>query len=398
MTTQESALGAKSKSTSSILTTGFALFSMFFGAGNLIFPLIIGQSVGNNIWYAIFGLGITAVVVPFIGLGAMVLFGANTKDFFNRLGSVPGFLVFLLLQMILGPFGVIPRLVVLMHAVAKPYIFNASLLTFSAIIALVVFSVSSKRDRLISMLGAVLTPILLLSLLALCIIGIYSGSSFSPEIPSQSESFIKGLVGGYNTMDLIAAFLFATVILPHFQSSLGKASNGTVQKSILKKIFGSSLIAAFLLFLTYVGLGIVSAYHGWALIQHCQPEELLRGIAHQLLGPVGGAIASIAIITACLTTAITLCAIFADYLSQDISKGKLNKQTSLLVTLIITAVFANLGFKGIASFLGPILEITYPSLIVLSVLNLLNKLIGFKYVKIPVLITFIGSIVFYFVN
>lgn len=398
MTIQEQALSLKKNKKNSVLTIGFALFSMFFGAGNLIFPLIIGQSVGENIWYSIFGLGITAVIVPFIGLGAMILFDGDPKSFFSRIGKIPGFLLFLLLQMILGPFGVIPRLIVLMHAIVRPYILNLPLMVFSTLIAVIVFFISSKKDRLIAMLGAVLTPVLLLSLIALCVLGIYQGVEFTSNPTNQLESFFKGLLGGYNTMDLIAAFLFAMVILPHFRNESKSSSSLHSQKTILKKILISSLIAAALLFLTYVGLGIVSAYHGWQLMATCASEELLRGIAIKLLGPIGGAIAAVAILVACLTTAITLAAIFADYLHKDIAKEKLSKEKSLIFTLLITIFFANLGFRGIASFLGPILEVTYPCLIVLSVLNLLYKTVGLKCVKMPVLATFIASLLLYFLK
>src|SRR5579859_7269674 len=111
MFTQKQSLQPKSRS--SLLTTGLALFSMFFGAGNLIFPLLIGNFAGSNVWFAIAGLGVTAVVVPFLGLAAMVFFQGDLHRFFGRVGKVPGMLLLFLLQLILGPFGVIPRLVTL---------------------------------------------------------------------------------------------------------------------------------------------------------------------------------------------------------------------------------------------------------------------------------------------
>lgn len=395
MTAQEPALTTKVSSHSSVITTGLALFSMFFGAGNLIFPLLIGQSVGHHVWYAITGLALTAVMVPFLGLGSMVLFQANTSRFFQRIGKVPGVLLFLLLQLILGPFGVIPRLVVLMYATAKPYIFNLPLVAFSAAIALILFVGSFKRRRLISLLGGVLTPILLLSLLALFGLGIASGESFSPTSLTAGESFMEGLLGGYNTMDLIAAFLFATVVLPHFQGEASIEHPTLRQKHLLKKIFYASVIAAGLLLLTYIGLCFVSAYHGWSLQGSHQPEELLGAISLKLFGPLGGSIAATAVITACLTTAITLTAIFAEYLQKDICRNKINKPASLLVTLLIMTLFANLGFSGLASFLSPILQISYPALIVLSLFNLLHSLTGMKMVKIPVYFAFGTSTLFY---
>ena len=90
MSIQQQALPRPRTKQSNLLTTGLALFSMFFGAGNLIFPLLIGQSVRGNVWYAVSGLAVTAVIVPFLGVAAMVLFQADYGRFFGRMGKVPG--------------------------------------------------------------------------------------------------------------------------------------------------------------------------------------------------------------------------------------------------------------------------------------------------------------------
>jgi len=378
---------------SSLWTTGLALFSMFFGAGNLIFPLLIGQSVGENGWYAISGLGITAVLVPFLGLAGMVLFDGDIHRFFGRLGKAPGWTLLLLLQLILGPFGVIPRLVTLMYAMAKPYLFQVSLPVFSVICAAAIFLFSFQRQRLMRLLGGVLTPILLLSLTALLYFGLTEPSALNPVSPTVSNSFFEGLLGGYNTMDLIAAFLFATVVLPHFKKEA--ISQG---RSVLQKILYSSLIAAGLLFLTYVGLATVSAMHGWSLESSIPHEELLAAIATKLLGPRGALLAAMAVITACLTTAMTLSSIFAEYLQKDLLKQKIGVTQALALTLLITTLFANLGFSGIAAFLGPILQICYPGLIVLTLFNILHHFYGVRTVKLPVFATFACSAAFYLLS
>lgn len=383
---------------SSLLTTGLALFSMFFGAGNLIFPLLIGKSVGGNVWFAISGLGLTAVIVPFLGLAAMVLFQADVHRFFGRIGKVPGLLLLLFLQLILGPFGVIPRLVTLMHAIAGPYLFDMPLILFSILAALIIFACSFKRQRLIGFLGAILTPILLLSIAALVFFGLTTGAPSNLEPPSAGDSFLQGLLGGYNTMDLIAAFLFATVVLPHFQKEQELSQPLQRQRSLLKKMFFSSLIAASLLLLTYVGLCLISAHHGWELDAAYPPEQMLSAIAIKLLGPVGGCIAAVAVITACLTTAMTLASIFADYLRKDLCKDKISPTVALILTLAITTLFANLGFGGIAAFLGPILQIVYPGLILLTVLNLFHSIYGYRMVKLPVFLAFAGSTVIYLIQ
>ncbi|MBX9744099.1 MAG: branched-chain amino acid transport system II carrier protein, partial [Chlamydiales bacterium] len=268
----------------SFLTAGLALFSMFFGAGNLIFPLFIGRVVGHHIWFAIAGLGLTAVIVPLLGLISMMLFQGDTRRFFGRVGVYPGIFLLLLLQLILGPFGVIPRLITLMHATIKPYFFEMPLMLFSIFIGLLIFGSSYKRSRLIAFLGVYLTPVLLLSLMALVFFGLMDGSSLSFTALSAKESFLEGLLGGYNTMDLIAAFLFATVVLPHFQKETELEHPAQRQKSLIKKMVFSSLIAAVLLFLTYIGLCLISARHAAALGPDYPTEQLLGAIAVNILG------------------------------------------------------------------------------------------------------------------
>lgn len=393
---QAAALSTKKTQKSTIITTGLALFSMFFGAGNLVFPILIGKTVGDNTWYAILGLGLTAVAVPFLGLAAMVLFGGDYNRFFGRIGKIPGFCLLLLLQLILGPFGVIPRLVTLMHAMAKPYLFDLSLMSFSVLAGVVIFFCSFKRQYLIKLIGTILTPIKLVSLAALVALGLTGISSTSHEHTSAWNSFMQGFIGGYNTMDLIAAFLFATVILPHFQKEAQLEDPGQNKRVILKKMFFSSLIAASLLLLTYIGLSWISSYHTWTLDASYRPEELLGAIAYKILGPIGGGIAAIAVVMACLTTAITLVSIFADYLQKDLCKEKIHPTTALIGTLLAAMLFANLGFGGILAFLGPILQVVYPGLILLSVLNILYSLYGFQKVKIPVFLTFTLALICFF--
>ena len=398
MTTLKQALPIKTAKSFSLFTTGFALFSMFFGAGNLIFPLLIGKAVGKHCWYAILGLGITAVIVPFLGLAGMIFFQADCRRFFDRIGKTPGFLLLLLLQLILGPFGVIPRLFTLMHAIIKPYLFNLSLPVFSVLAASVVFICSFRRQNLIGLLGIVLTPILLISLACLFVSGMVYSSPVAPTQFTAWNSFFEGLLGGYNTMDLIAAFLFATVVLPHFQKEVDMNPSADKKKALSKKMFFSSVIAAALLLFTYIGLCFISSYHGDAAGFADSSEDLLGAIAMKLLGPVGGCIAATAIVTACLTTAITLTLIFADYLRKDLCKDKIHPLASLVITLLITTCFANLGFTGISAFLGPILQISYPGLIVLTILNIVYYLTGFKAIKVPVFLTFAASTALYLMN
>ena len=346
-----------------VISTGLALFSMFFGAGNIIFPLIVGKMAGTETPYAIIGLGLSAVAFPFLGLIAMMLYGGNIQAFFARLGKWPALLLLIVLQLSQGPLGAMPRLVTLMHASIKPYFPNFSLLLFSILICIGVFLLVIRPQKIIHLLGVILTPLLLLTLTILIVVGSIWAPQAQGSIEGGGHHFIQGLKMGYQTTDLIAALLFATVILPH----LSQGTNDP--KVIRRRMTQASLIASGLLMATYVGLCWISAHHSWTL-GSVAPEELLHRIAFQVLGPFGGFISACAVFLACLTTAISLAAVFSQYLQKDLLQGRVLDGVALFITLGVTAALANLGFSGIVKLWGPILEALYPVLIVFCVFNI----------------------------
>ena len=121
------------KYSKTILSTGLAMFSMFFGAGNVVFPLDLGRVAGNMNLYAILGLLLTAVLVPFTGLFTMFLFSGDYDSFFKRIGKIPGFLVISFLMALIGPFMAIPRCITLSFSTMSMYFPGMSLFYFSLI-------------------------------------------------------------------------------------------------------------------------------------------------------------------------------------------------------------------------------------------------------------------------
>ena len=137
---------------------------MFFGAGNVVFPLVLGRYAGDKNLYAVTGFLITAVGVPFLGLLAMVLFNGDYKKFFTRLGKAPGMFVITLLMALIGPLGAIPRCVALSHSTIKSFLPGTSLFTFSFIACIVLYLFAMKKGRVIDILGRVLSPLLIVFL------------------------------------------------------------------------------------------------------------------------------------------------------------------------------------------------------------------------------------------
>ncbi|PIS03437.1 MAG: hypothetical protein COT85_00195 [Chlamydiae bacterium CG10_big_fil_rev_8_21_14_0_10_42_34] len=364
----------------SVFSTGLALFSMFFGAGNLIFPLILGNLAGTNTPYAIVGLAISAVIFPFLGLIAMMLYSGDIVVFLKRLGKWPAWMLLLVLQLSQGPFGAMPRLVTLMHASIKPYFPSLTLSVFSLLICGAIFLLILRPQRIIHLLGSVLTPLLLLTLGALIVFGVLSAPDAQTSVEAGSTHFFEGLKMGYQTTDLIAALLFATVILPHL-------SQGTTDRKVIRRrMTQASLIASTLLMVSYIGLCWISAHHSWTLGASA-PEDLLQKIAEKILGPFGSFVSSAAIFLACLTTALSLASVFSQYLKKDLFKEQIGNGWSLIVTLGVTALLANLGFSGIVKLWGPLLEVLYPALIVLCIFNIAHRIYQVKTLRVPVFFT-----------
>ena len=383
------------------ISTGLAMFSMFFGAGNVVFPLDLGRVAGNMNFYAISGLLITAVAVPFLGLLAMFLFSGNYEQFFNRIGRVPGFILSAFLLALIGPFMAMPRCVTLSFSTLQNYIPGVSLFYFSLIFCIFLFLFTIKRARILDLLGTILSPLLLISLIILIIKGAFFGHPTARFVDfTKNQAFMFGLTEGYYTMDLLGAFFFSVVVLLGLKKSFG--SDFSLQDKKSKKRFYfvtiiSSIIGASLLAIIYVGFSYVASFYSNNLLL-VEKDTVLSVLSSRVLGSAGGIIANMAVILACLTTALTLAVVFAEFIQNELFKNKLNYRSSLLITLILTFAMSNLGFMGIIKFSTPILLIIYPVLIVLTLANLANKLFGFKFVKTPVIFSFIVSVIWYFVK
>lgn len=371
----------------SIFFSGIALFSMFFGAGNLIFPLLVGQAAGDATPFAILGLGISAVAFPLLGLVSVMLFGGSLMRFLERLGKWPALFFLFVCQASHGPTGAIARLVTLMHASFRTYIPSLSLFVFSFLICGLIFLLTVRPKRIVDLLGSLLTPFLLASLSVLVLVGITDGS-VARHVPEGGwYHFLHGLKGGYQTMDLLGALLFATVIFPHLSKGTEHMPKKAAQKVLRKRMGYASLIASILLMLVYIGMSWIAATHLSVQDTALPPEQLLLHISQNVLGPTGSLVSAIAIFFACLTTGISLSAVFAQYLKEVLCKDKISFPSALGITLFITAIFANLGFETIVRVLTPILEIMYPAIIVLCLLNIAHSFYALKPIKTPVFAT-----------
>ena len=355
------------------------MFSMFFGSGNLVFPLVVGQMSEGHYLLASLGILLTGVLVPFLGILAMLLFKGKTDEFFSLLGKYAPFTLSLICLSIMGPFGVLARCITVAHGAFQLILPHTHLWTFSLAACAAIFLLTIKKNRIVSVLGSVLTPFLLASLAAIAIFGLTSTDLPNSVAEGTWESFKIGIFQGYQTMDLLAAFFFSTFVIRHLEKNSKDEADSARSISVF---FRASLIGAGLLSTIYFILVVLGSMYASELSQ-IAPQEMLGYVAQKAMGPLAAPVVCAAVILACLTTAIVLTSLFADFLRKDIAKNRVNNSSALAITLAIAFFTSTLEFSGIARYIGPLLGMMYPALIVLALLGIFHKLWGWRAVRMP---------------
>ncbi len=351
------------------------MFSMFFGSGNLVFPLLVGQLSHGHTFLSSLGIILTGVLVPFLGILAMLLFNGDTNQFFSRLGKPATFWFSLFALAIMGPFGVLARCITVAHGAYRLLFPDTPLWLFSLAACLLLFLLTIRKRRIVTMLGTILTPLLLASLAAIAIFGLATMPSLPTPDAGAWSAFKEGIFQGYQTMDLLAAFFFSTFVINHLKQN-------RCAESSLKAFLKASFIGAGLLTAVYAVLVILGASYAPALV-HTPPQEMLGQVAQLALGPYAAPIVCSAVVLACITTAIVLTSLFADFLRKDVAKEKITPAVAILTTLAIGFFISTLEFAGIMKFIGPILACIYPALIVMTLFSIAYKLFGWKAIRIP---------------
>ena len=376
-----------------ITTAGFAMFAMFFGSANLVFPLVMGTQSGDHAGYTTLGLLISGVLVPFLGILGVVLYSGNRSNFFNAIGRVPAYILSLIILSLLGPFGVVPRCILVAYGGVELFLPQLPFELFSFIFCVTTLLIAWQHDRIIPIVGRILTPWLLISILTIILFGFI----FSPDIHeshlSGLEAFTFGLKEGYQTMDLLAAFFFSATTVQYLKSHL---RSDDPKKLLFRLSLGSSLIGGTLLACIYIAFVFLGALYAPNLA-NVEPQQMLAAIAGFTLGPFAIPIASISICFACLTTATVLAMLFADFVDESLPLSNINSHTSLVLTILISFIISFISFDTLKMFLGRILEIAYPALIMFSIGNIMHKLWGFHLSKYFFWFTLVISSIFYLI-
>lgn len=359
--------------TKDVLLTGFALFAMLFGAGNLIFPPMLGYETNSSWIPTMLAFTITGVGFPFLGILSVSIVGNGIKDFANRVSPMFSTIFAIISILAIGPMLAIPRTGATAYEIT--FLHNGMNNTIYKYIYLIcyfgiVILFSLKANKVIERVGKILTPILLLLLFLIIVKGIFfSGLNIKPDI--YPHAFKRGFLEGYQTMDTIASIAYAGIILKAI-----KNGRNLTQKQEFAFLIKAGLVAILSLALIYGGFALVGAKMHSVLVTNDKIELLVKTTSY-LLGGYGNLILAICVAGACLTTAIGLVATVGEFFS-SITSFKYEK--IVVFTVIISFLLSILSVENIIRISVPILVFIYPVMISLIILNLFGKYIKNDYI------------------
>lgn len=363
-------------SLSLILPIGLMLFSFFFGAGNFIFPPVLGQAAGDNLLSATIGFCISGVGLPLLGIIAMAINRSDNPD--NLASPVhPNFAKALVIicALTIGPFFAIPRTAAVSFdtgilAFVPAGYHDLGMIAYSLFFFLLTYYLSVNPSKIIDNIGKIMTPMLLI-----CLAILIAFVLLDPLGPTQAAQgdyaevpFFKGFQEGYNTMDLLAAMLFGAATVNAIESK------GILDHKLLTRLcIYAGIIAATFLALIYSSL----AYTGATSVQTfgivSNGGQLLNQIAVHYMGNFGKVILALIIFFACITTSIGLTSSISGYFNALFNE-KIQYQRYVLAISVFSFAVSNVGLSNIIKFSIPVLCMLYPIVIVLVLLNVCSGL------------------------
>lgn len=354
------------KSTKDAFIIGLALFAMFFGSGNLIFPPYLGKLVGNKYPIAILGFLITGVGLPLLGILSCAKINGTFKDIAAPVGKIFSIAVTTAIILAIGPMIAIPRTAATTYELSIQPFFPSINITIAIIIYFLInLAFVLRPSSIIDTIGKFLTPALLILLLTIIIKGILMPIDSIAITPFENV-FSTSLLEGYQTMDATASVIFASIIIAAVrQKGYDDVSD------IIKITSLSGIIAVIGLGTIYGGLMYLGSQTVNIFPADITKTALLTQITQTILGRTGSVFLALAVALACMTTSIGLTSSAAKYF-EDITNGKLNYKLNAIIVSIMSILIATLGVDDIVAFAFPILQILYPIVIVLVILTFLG--------------------------
>lgn len=350
------------------LVIGAALFAMFFGAGNMIFPPYLGLQAGKDWFLAFLGYYIADIGLAVLAMLALIRTGGS-EGLLRPLGKVWGTGLMLAIILCLGPLISIPRTAATTFELSiQPLVPGMNMLLFCAIFFLAVCLLSINESAVVDIVGKILTPLLFCSLLLLIGKGVLTPLGPAAGKALNSRVIASGISAGYQTMDVLASTVFGALIL---NSAAQKGH--TDRKSQTRVAMGASLVAGAGLLVVYLGLTYLGATARALPNTRLTRIELLIALIRALLpGQFGLVFFAVIAGLACLTTAIALTSASARYFS-GLSGGKLSYRTAVIGICVFSALVSGVGVEQLVTLASPILSIVYPPVLALVLLSFVGR-------------------------
>ena len=376
-----------------ILVAG-TLFGMFFGAGNLIFPVHLGQMAGRNALPAIIGFIITAVGIPILGVAAIgVTHSDGLQTLSGKVGKGYGIFFTCLLYLTIGPLFAIPRCATVSFTTGITPLLGADsperlyLLLFSAVFFAFVLFFSLRPGKITVWIGKIINPLFLFFFAVLMLAALLAPgaavSAVEPVEAYRSDAFFPALIEGYGTMDAIAGLAFGIVVIDVIRC-MGVDNDDTIAEDVLS----SGLLTGALMALIYV-VSIVVGAQSRGLFELSENGGIaLTQIAGHYLGGVGLFILAFTITFACLKTSIGLVTACAETFSK-MTNGKISYRSWAILFTVFSFAVSNIGLSAIIEYSIPMLMLIYPPAIALILLAFLGKF--FAHDRTVYIATMIGT-------
>ena len=379
--------------TRDLFVIGFALFAMFFGAGNLIFPPYLGLISGPQWWVGFLGFTITDAGLGLLAIIALSKYDGNLNVLASRVNKTFAIIISTAIILCIGPFLATPRTAATTYEIGILPIFGESVnrYLFSVVFFIIACLLSIRPSKVVDIVGKFLTPSLILCMAVLIVKGIVSPIGEIANTTMIDNVLEKGITDGYQTMDAIAGCMFALVVL-----NAVKTRNYSSQKLEIKATILSGIIAAVCLAIIYGGLLYLGAQTSSLGVYDINTDntKLLVDITNRILGGVGVYILAIITALACLTTAIGLISAAGNFFN-ELSKGKISYEIIVVICSVVSCAISVLGVSQIIKISAPILEILYPCAMTIVLIGLFNEKIKNDIVfKIPAIVSLIFGFLF----
>ncbi|WP_282803785.1 branched-chain amino acid transport system II carrier protein [Secundilactobacillus kimchicus] len=360
-----------------LLFVGMMLFGLFFGAGNLIFPVFVGQEAGTNYWAALIGFLISGVGLPLLGVTAIGM--TKTDGVFNlsqRVGHWYAYAFTVLLYLCIGPLFALPRLASISYAVGlTPFVASNQqhwgLLVYSVLFFGVAWWFARKPSKIMVYVGKFLTPAFLILLAGLLLMVLIKplGHGQAPVQQYAAAPLAAGFTAGYSTMDALAALAFGIIVVNAI-----KGLGVTQPTQIARDTIRAGGLAVFLMAVIYGLLALLGRNALGAFSRASNGGPVLANVANAYFGELGNGLLAVIVIVACLKTAIGLITAFGDTFKELFPK--VPYQLLIGLASVVPLLFANVGLAQLLTISTPILMFIYPLAITLIIVSLLTPLLG----------------------